>query len=310
MLPPSSACEKGFFQDAARRHRAHDPDLQRRAGRDRGAQRRGDRRRLHRAEPGREQLRGQRRRSRCASSPARPAGAPPSSCAPASTAPPTSPAPPSPPRSSATPRTSPCAAGSAKQGYDDQHHRRRRREHHADRERPDAHAVPERSARRRLASRAVGVPTRARSRRTRARRRGLPLERRRLPDHGAALCAPTILKEHPDAVQSLLAGHEQSVAWLNDNPTRPPTVINAKLAADTGKALSDAVIDPRARTRHLHDGSARRDLPGAPQGGRCCRHRQAGRRARIVRPVRAEQARSWPRGRSRSRPENSELSNR
>lgn len=50
------------------------------------------------------------------------------------------------------------------------------------------------------------------------------------------------LKEHPDAVQSLLAGHEQSVAWLNDNSAEAATVINAKLAADTGKALSDPVI--------------------------------------------------------------------
>ncbi|HEY9425464.1 MAG TPA: ABC transporter substrate-binding protein [Microterricola sp.] len=50
------------------------------------------------------------------------------------------------------------------------------------------------------------------------------------------------LAEHPDAVEELLAGHARSVAWLNENPTEAGAVINAKLAADTGKALPDAVI--------------------------------------------------------------------
>ncbi|MET0854198.1 MAG: ABC transporter substrate-binding protein [Microterricola sp.] len=51
------------------------------------------------------------------------------------------------------------------------------------------------------------------------------------------------LAEHPDAVEALLAGHAQSVAWLNENPSEAGAVINAKLAADTGKSLSDPVIE-------------------------------------------------------------------
>nr|WP_242616480.1 ABC transporter substrate-binding protein [Microterricola gilva] len=50
------------------------------------------------------------------------------------------------------------------------------------------------------------------------------------------------LAEHPDAVKALLAGHAASVAWLNEHPSEAGAVINAKLAADTGKSLPDPVI--------------------------------------------------------------------
>ena len=50
------------------------------------------------------------------------------------------------------------------------------------------------------------------------------------------------LAKHPDTVRELLAGHAQSVAWLNAHPTEAAAVINTKLAADTGKTLPDAVL--------------------------------------------------------------------
>lgn len=50
------------------------------------------------------------------------------------------------------------------------------------------------------------------------------------------------LDQHPETVSKLLAGHVASVTWLADNPGEAAHVINAQLTADTGKALSDAVI--------------------------------------------------------------------
>ncbi|KGJ80093.1 sulfonate ABC transporter substrate-binding protein [Cryobacterium roopkundense] len=50
-------------------------------------------------------------------------------------------------------------------------------------------------------------------------------------------------RDHPETVRALLEGHTASVAWLNENTAEAAGVINKKLAADTGKPLSDAVID-------------------------------------------------------------------
>ncbi|MFE6996621.1 ABC transporter substrate-binding protein [Microbacterium sp. NPDC057659] len=66
-------------------------------------------------------------------------------------------------------------------------------------------------------------------------------------------------KEHPEAVDELLAGHIASVQWLDDNPDKAPAVINGALEDATGKGLSDEVlaralqnvtftVDPHAET--------------------------------------------------------------
>jgi NitT/TauT family transport system substrate-binding protein len=51
------------------------------------------------------------------------------------------------------------------------------------------------------------------------------------------------LAEHPETVRALVAGHAASVDWLNENADAAADVINARLTADAGKGLSDAVID-------------------------------------------------------------------
>ncbi|WP_435872860.1 ABC transporter substrate-binding protein [Microbacterium enclense] len=50
------------------------------------------------------------------------------------------------------------------------------------------------------------------------------------------------LDQHPETVSKLLAGHEASVKWIADNAGTAASVINAQIAADTGKPLADAVI--------------------------------------------------------------------
>jgi NitT/TauT family transport system substrate-binding protein len=56
------------------------------------------------------------------------------------------------------------------------------------------------------------------------------------------------LAAHPETVRALVAGHTASVDWLTGHPDEAAAVINAKLAADTGKPLPDAVI-ARALTK-------------------------------------------------------------
>ncbi|MBM7502722.1 ABC transporter substrate-binding protein [Agromyces aurantiacus] len=51
------------------------------------------------------------------------------------------------------------------------------------------------------------------------------------------------LAAHPETVRALVAGHAASVTWLDENPDAAADVINARLTADAGKGLSDAVID-------------------------------------------------------------------
>jgi NitT/TauT family transport system substrate-binding protein len=51
------------------------------------------------------------------------------------------------------------------------------------------------------------------------------------------------LEQHPDVVEQLLEGHVAAVNWIADNPDEAPGVINAAIEAETGKPLSDAVIE-------------------------------------------------------------------
>lgn len=51
------------------------------------------------------------------------------------------------------------------------------------------------------------------------------------------------LEEHPDVVEQLLEGHVAAVDWIADNPEEAPGVINGAIEAETGKPLSDAVIE-------------------------------------------------------------------
>jgi len=51
------------------------------------------------------------------------------------------------------------------------------------------------------------------------------------------------LRDHPDTVRALVTGHTASVAWLTGHPDEAAVVINTRLAADTGKALPDAVLE-------------------------------------------------------------------
>lgn len=51
------------------------------------------------------------------------------------------------------------------------------------------------------------------------------------------------LEQHPDVVEQLLEAHLAAVQWIADNPDDAPDVINAALEAETGKPLSDAVIE-------------------------------------------------------------------
>ena len=51
------------------------------------------------------------------------------------------------------------------------------------------------------------------------------------------------LEEHPDVVERLLEGHVAAVHWIGDNAAEAPGVINAAIEAETGKPLSDPVIE-------------------------------------------------------------------
>ncbi|MCX5582196.1 aliphatic sulfonate ABC transporter substrate-binding protein [Streptomyces erythrochromogenes] len=52
------------------------------------------------------------------------------------------------------------------------------------------------------------------------------------------------LKEHPDVVEAVLTGTVKTNEWINTNPDKAKASANAKLAADSGKALDAKVIDP------------------------------------------------------------------
>ena len=51
------------------------------------------------------------------------------------------------------------------------------------------------------------------------------------------------LEQHPDVVERLLEGHVAAVHWIADNAAEAPGVINAAIEAETGKPLSDPVIE-------------------------------------------------------------------
>lgn len=50
------------------------------------------------------------------------------------------------------------------------------------------------------------------------------------------------LEAHPDAVAALVAGHAASVDWISAHPEEVPALVNARLAADAGAPLPDAVL--------------------------------------------------------------------
>ena len=51
------------------------------------------------------------------------------------------------------------------------------------------------------------------------------------------------LSAHPATVAALVKGNADAIAWLNANKAKAADVLNAKLKADTGKALAPAVLD-------------------------------------------------------------------
>ncbi|MFH8253316.1 ABC transporter substrate-binding protein, partial [Microbacterium sp. B2969] len=57
------------------------------------------------------------------------------------------------------------------------------------------------------------------------------------------LVSASFLTDHPDVVKDLLQANLDSVNWIADNPDQVADVVNKQLTADTGKPLSDEVID-------------------------------------------------------------------
>jgi NitT/TauT family transport system substrate-binding protein len=51
------------------------------------------------------------------------------------------------------------------------------------------------------------------------------------------------LKEHPDVVEAVLRGTVKTNAWITANPDKAKESVNAALKKETGKPLSDKVID-------------------------------------------------------------------
>ncbi|GGP99095.1 aliphatic sulfonate ABC transporter substrate-binding protein [Streptomyces roseolilacinus] len=51
------------------------------------------------------------------------------------------------------------------------------------------------------------------------------------------------LKEHPDVVEAVLRGTVKTNAWITANPDKAKESVNAALKKETGKPLSDEVID-------------------------------------------------------------------
>ncbi len=52
------------------------------------------------------------------------------------------------------------------------------------------------------------------------------------------------LKEHPDVVEAVLRGTVKTNEWINANPDKAKASANAKLEAESGKALDAKIIDP------------------------------------------------------------------
>ncbi|MGW6572523.1 ABC transporter substrate-binding protein [Streptomyces sp. NPDC054945] len=52
------------------------------------------------------------------------------------------------------------------------------------------------------------------------------------------------LKEHPDVVEAVLRGTVKTNEWIHANQDKAKASANAKLAADSGKALDAKIIDP------------------------------------------------------------------
>lgn len=52
----------------------------------------------------------------------------------------------------------------------------------------------------------------------------------------------SFLDQHPQTVEALLAGHVESVTWLDENPDQAGAAINSALTAATGQPLEDDVL--------------------------------------------------------------------
>ncbi|MFK4729948.1 ABC transporter substrate-binding protein [Agromyces mediolanus] len=56
------------------------------------------------------------------------------------------------------------------------------------------------------------------------------------------LVSKSFLAEHPETVRALVEGHADAVRFIADEPAQAAADLNAKLAADTGKPLDEAVL--------------------------------------------------------------------
>ncbi|EGX56529.1 ABC-type sulfate transporter periplasmic binding protein [Streptomyces zinciresistens K42] len=63
----------------------------------------------------------------------------------------------------------------------------------------------------------------------------------------------TFLKEHPKAVEAVLRASVKANRWIAAEPERARAAANAQLAADTGKLLPAAVLDPAWRSIRVTD---------------------------------------------------------
>jgi NitT/TauT family transport system substrate-binding protein len=61
----------------------------------------------------------------------------------------------------------------------------------------------------------------------------------------------TFLAEHPQTVKALLEGQVAAIDWISANPGDAASKINARITADTGKALADAVISRALENVHF-----------------------------------------------------------
>ncbi|MDC0773755.1 aliphatic sulfonate ABC transporter substrate-binding protein [Streptomyces sp. HD] len=61
------------------------------------------------------------------------------------------------------------------------------------------------------------------------------------------------LKEHPKAVEAVLKASVETNKWINANPEKAKTAVNAQLESDSGKPLPADVIDPAWKSIRFTD---------------------------------------------------------
>jgi aliphatic sulfonates family ABC transporter substrate-binding protein len=71
----------------------------------------------------------------------------------------------------------------------------------------------------------------------------------------------TFLAEHPETVAALIQGEVDAINWLTENPDDAADVINARIAADTGKGLADDVIASALASVHFSIDPAANTFP-------------------------------------------------